>query len=70
MFELRYAKDGKQLQIRVQNPMVDASGAICGFGWGNWQAVPVVPDAEVIPTDIESVLDKLRISNSGDHDDQ
>jgi hypothetical protein len=38
--------DGLQLQQRTRLPVVDASGAFCGFGeWGEWKAVPVVSAA-------------------------
>lgn len=46
MFELRYVADADgfwQLQFRTRQPVVDASGAFCGFGlWSDWSAVPVI----------------------------
>ena len=46
MLEIRWVTDGDgtlQLQQRARLPVVDASGAFCGFGlWSEWVAVPIV----------------------------
>jgi hypothetical protein len=57
MLEIRFVADGKgglQLQQRTRHPVVDASGAFCGYGqWSDWASVPVVHD----PSELRSAVD-------------
>ncbi len=46
------------LQIRRQEPAVDASGAVCGFRWtGQWETVPTVHHSRASYADECSYLD-------------
>lgn len=49
MIELRWVLAEEclpnRLQQRTKTPVVDASGAFCGWGeWSAWTDVPLVPD--------------------------
>lgn len=59
MLELRWldTMDGMpdKLQYRIQGQFADASGAVCGFGWQDWQDVPVVREAVLPGIDVKSL---------------
>lgn len=47
-----------QLQFRTRQPVVDASGAFCGFGeWSEWSDVPTVRGGEFIDQEPEHIAD-------------
>jgi hypothetical protein len=57
MLEIRFVNDGQgglQLQQRTRQPVVDASGAFCGFGeWSDWSSVPVVHGAGALRSAVD-----------------
>lgn len=55
MIELRWVAFGpnRQLEYRVQQVAIDASGALCpGSGWSDWKIVPTVDGDEAAMEDL------------------
>lgn len=50
-----------QLQFRTRQPVVDASGAFCGFGdWTDWSDVPTVRGGEFVDREPDHIADATK----------